>query len=448
MGNRVARRTFLRSAAFGAAGTLLAACQPRVVEQTKVVKETEVVEKLVTATPGPSLADKTGAVTVNWGDDKNTPAWEAAFRQFQATYPNIKLTVNYGGGDDAMIAAGTPPDIIVGGDVHPKKMGMCLDLNEMIAVDTSFDLEEYLPLAIEPLRVDGKLKMLPNTFNISLLYYNKELFDAEGLAYPKSDWSKDDFVTAAEALTKVKDGKPEQWGVEFSHGWWGSWLIFIRQAGGDWMGPDDKQVVLDTPEAIAGMEYWLSLMQPGDTKVSWLPTEDSLGGFQGNKVAMSYGSHTGLWGPYRDAKIDFDVSILPAGLKRQAGGEQAIGAYGIHKSAKTPDAAWEFLKWLTGYDTQYQFWSNLVGPTSRDDVMKTLLAIPKAERKDPKNQEAVYEAFNDHLGMGLSKHAGFIEATQNYVQPIIDQIIEGKLTVEAGMKEATKAAQDYLDLNY
>ena len=45
------------------------------------------------------------------------------------------------------------------------------------------------------------LMCIPQNLSSLVVYYNKELFDAAGVAYPSDDWTWDDFVETAKALT-------------------------------------------------------------------------------------------------------------------------------------------------------------------------------------------------------------------------------------------------------
>jgi multiple sugar transport system substrate-binding protein len=438
------RREFLRLSALIAGAAALAGCSPAVV--TQIV--TQMVQGTVAVPATGGVSDVAGTLDISWPNDAVFgPIYEAMWSQFQAMYPKIKLNMIWNGDQNKLIAAGTPPALLNGGDVHPQELEMSLDLDPFIAKE-NYDLTQFYKSAVDPLKINGKLKGLAPWFNISLLYYNKKIFTDAKMDFPTDKWTKDQFLTAAKALTKITDGKPTQWGVEFAHGWWGSWLTFVRQAGGDWMDITTGKVTLDTPEAIAGMKYWVSLIQAGPDKVSFLPKEDSLGGFQGGKIAMSYGSHTGNWNTFRSAGVDFDVVILPAGIKQQRGGEQALDGWSIHKDAKSPDAAWEAMKYICGYDTELKTYSQ-VGPVTRKAVAAELTKIPPDQRKlTPHNLESIFTAFDQNFGMFLPRHLGFVDGTQNHVQPVIDVILEGGKTVEDGMKEATKAAQDYLDSTY
>jgi multiple sugar transport system substrate-binding protein len=295
------------------------------------------------------------------------------------------------------------------------------------------------------------LKALPVNFNLSLLVYNTALFDAAGLAYPNADWTKDEFLTAAKALTLKSGDRITQWGVDAEPWWWGTWLPFIRQAGGDWMDPKTGEVTLDSPEAVAGIEYLASLLLPGPDQVSSLETKDptlaAQVGFLSGTVGMSYGSHTFWWELLREAKIPFDVEVLPKGLKRQRGGEQTLTAYSIHQDTKSPAAAWEVLKYMSGFDAQSQY-INAPGPTPRRDVAAHFEQRPMASRPVPHNLEAVFTGFDEGIGMPLPHNLGFFDANDNIIQPIMNKILAGELPVAEGLKQATQDAQKYIDATY
>ena len=57
----------------------------------------------------------------------------------------------------------------------------------------------------------------PYALVTTCLFYNMDMFDEAGLTYPNSDWTWNDFLKAAKALTKDtnKDGTIDQWGYFF-----------------------------------------------------------------------------------------------------------------------------------------------------------------------------------------------------------------------------------------
>lgn len=374
---------------------------------------------------------------------------KTAFKQFIARFeernPEIKINALYGKDQNTLIAANQAPDLIKTGDIHlfSAKDSM-LDLTPYIEKDNDqVKIEDFYAKTIDPLKIDGKYLALPTTFNVGLLYYNKKLFDEAKIEYPTKEWTNTEFINAAKKVTKQDSGKYTQWGCSTVLGWWGEWLVHVRQAGGDWMKED--KCVLDTPEAINGLKLFFDKTTKGEYKIAPSTVDDAMGGFAGGKTAMEYGGHTGLWVSYNAAPdLDWDIEVLPKGITKSEGGEFAVEAFGISKNSKNADAAWEVLKFWTGSEGS-EFMIDLGRPTARKSIAMKLLTTPKEERTNPKNIEAVYAAVD--TGMVLPTNPNFTPCTQQVVQPIIDKMLEGKMTPAEAAKEATIKANEYLEAN-
>jgi len=140
--------------------------------------------------------------------------------------------------------------------------GVFLALDECVAdaeAGTSGDLADYYPGILQIAQFDGSTYGLPWIAAPVVMFYNKALFDAAGLDYPTADWTWDDFLTNAEALTvdTDADGSVDQWGF-ISNGWPPP-QMFIWQAGGEVISEDFATSPIDSPEAVAGMEFYLEL---------------------------------------------------------------------------------------------------------------------------------------------------------------------------------------------
>jgi ABC-type glycerol-3-phosphate transport system substrate-binding protein len=135
MSKRISRRELLRLAGLAGVGVVAAACQPKVVEVTKVVEKavekTVVVEKQVTAAvPAEQKAEITWwgyAIGIRYVPGKPWGAaapedWDAWQKEsFQTLHPNCKVNIELLKHDetyftklDAALMAGTPPDIVMG----------------------------------------------------------------------------------------------------------------------------------------------------------------------------------------------------------------------------------------------------------------------------------------------------------------------------------------------
>lgn len=69
------------------------------------------------------------------------------------------------------------------------------------------------------------------------MYYNRDLFDARGVAYPQAGWTWQDFLSTAKQLTTVEgkgEGQTGHWGF-VAHPMVGDVFPFVLQHGGKMM---------------------------------------------------------------------------------------------------------------------------------------------------------------------------------------------------------------------
>ena len=73
-------------------------------------------------------------------------------------------------------------------------------LDELVA-SNNVDMSAYNEAMLKGLTVDGKLRAIPYDAAPLILYYNKDLFDQAGLEHPGKNYTWDQFVADAKALT-------------------------------------------------------------------------------------------------------------------------------------------------------------------------------------------------------------------------------------------------------
>ncbi|NPV67074.1 MAG: sugar ABC transporter substrate-binding protein [Anaerolineae bacterium] len=139
--------------------------------------------------------------------------------------------------------------------------GVFLPLTDCLASaepGTAGDVNDYYPGILAVNIYEDEVYGLPWIAQPVVTYYNKDLFDAAGLDYPTPDWTWDDFVAMAKALTldTNDDGEIDQWG--FTNNGWPPPFIFVWQAGGELISPDFTEAPIDTPEFLEGFEFYLS----------------------------------------------------------------------------------------------------------------------------------------------------------------------------------------------
>ena len=193
----------------------------KVVVQEKVV--TKIVEKTVeVAKPGTQKASLRLASYV-WGDRvvaayaKNISDWEAkSGHNVQFEYSDYNGHLSRLG---TQIAAGNPPDVAMSvPDVIPNWVaaGIIVDLTPYIKAST-FDIDEWYPEVWQGLRdvTQTKVYAVPMTWDGDVTYFNKELFDEAGVAYPDADgnWTYEDMIEKGLQLNKFDGDKQTQWGM-------------------------------------------------------------------------------------------------------------------------------------------------------------------------------------------------------------------------------------------
>lgn len=393
-------------------------------------------------------------------ETKNTSTYNKWFKEFETLYADkeYKVVVTpvadgaVQGKQDNMTIQGTPPDVVIGGDVHVMSQSRNLvSLDSFIERDADeVDIDDFIPQVIDACKYQDKCYYLPLFFNTSLLYYNKTLYENynidnpnDTIGYPTSSWTYDDFMANAKKLTIGSKGSYSQWGSSSTIGWWGEWLIHVRQHGGEVMDSDGF-ITLDTSEALAGFESYLGKMN-GENKVAYTVGELEMGGFAGKKTAMEYGGHVNNWFDYCNIKdFNWDVELLPT-VNGNRVGEFAVEGLGIHKESKNKEGAWALIKYLTRKKTGEEL-ANYPLVSCRVSEKNELLAIPKAERKVPQNLEAVYESLQ--YNRILPQQSYFTYVVNQIVQKELTKAVEGLCSASTALQTATENANKYIRATY
>lgn len=355
---------------------------------------------------------------------------------YNATNPAIRVRALYNANQDGFINANKAPDLIFTNnlDAENKYRFVLEDLSPFIERD-GFDTGAYYGGVIENMvSAQGELRGIPVSCNLSLLYYNRAMFDAynadkadaDKLSYPDESWTLADFSDACQKLTVRAGGGVKQYGAELTDSWWGEWLIYVRSFGGDFMSADESDVALDTPQAKAGFKFMYELYTSGTaTRIA--------NSFLAGNAAMLMGGHTGNWLSYNAvADFDWDVAPLPTVTKgeRLPASEITADVYGISKTSAHKEDAWQFLKFLTGYEGQSIISRSVSAVSCLKAVGNDALEIPYADRKRPKNLEAIYDVQLDYV-KPLPAYSYFRTLHDNYVGPYIVKLFEGNY-VSAG----------------
>jgi multiple sugar transport system substrate-binding protein len=312
--------------------------------------------------PAAEEAGSSSMVMTVWGSQLDPEVYQARLDLFTAKNPDTPVELLYIPSDysqkvQTMMAGGQSPCIIqVAEDVHGYSgKGQIISLNEYVA-GSGIDMAQRYGTTgglVQAYTWEGNLYAMPDRGGALILYYNKDMFDAAGIAYPTQDWTWAEFLDAAQKLTVRNGDTVEVYG--FAAGdWWPWWMSFIYQNGGAVLDANNKPVV-NSPEAVEAMQFYNDLVYVHKVAPS---AEDYANMGQGSpdplfaqgKVAMSM---TGFWavnGLSRVKGLNWDIAPL-FGNKTNATVLFGSGL-AITKDCKTPDAAWKVIEFLTGAEGQ------------------------------------------------------------------------------------------------
>jgi multiple sugar transport system substrate-binding protein len=308
--------------------------------------------------PSPSAAGYTGPeVTISysiWGDPAEIKNQQAVVDAFHQVSPKITVKVTVSDWDtywdklQTGIAGGDAPDVFaMDGPLFPdyQSRDVLLDLKPFIDRE-GYDLTQLADQAVKDFTTTGGQFGLPRDLNVIALFYNKAMFDKAGVPYPDDTWDWAKLTEAAHRLTlKSAAGKVTQWGfyTETSdmENYWSS---LVWQNGGDILAPDGKTTALGSDQAVGGIQVLQDLIYKEKVMPEPPLFAETGDAFELGKAAMAA---NGSWlvPTFEAAKLNFGIAPLPKGPAGQATSINPTGAV-VYAGTKSPDAAWEFVKYL------------------------------------------------------------------------------------------------------
>jgi multiple sugar transport system substrate-binding protein len=272
-----------------------------------------------------------------WGDPTELKNQQAIVDAFHQAEPKITVKPVVSDWDtywdklQTGLAGGAAPDVFaMDGPLFPDYAGrdVLLDLTPYVQSE-GYPLTDLNELAVKDFTTkDGKQMGLPRDLNVIALFYNKDLFDAAGVAYPDDTWDWAKLTAVAKQLTKDTngDGKVDQWGLYTEttdmENYWSS---LVWQNGGDILSPDGATTVLDTPQASGGIQFLQDLIWKEKAVPDPALFAETGDAFEQGKAAMEV---NGSWLVATDeaAGLKFGIAPLPKGPAGRATSVNPTGA--------------------------------------------------------------------------------------------------------------------------
>ncbi len=258
-----------------------------------------------------------------------------------------------------MQAGGKDLDIILGDVIWTAQLaanGWISDLSDRF---TDSQRQNFLPGSVEAIIYEGKAYGMPWFTDTGLLYYRKDLLEKSGFSGPPKTWEE-----LKRMALKTKQDSGTQFGFVFQGAEYEGGVCdgceFIWTHGGNILDPNDSsRVVVDSPQAAAGLATERSMIESGAAprSVTTYKEDESAGAFlNGDAVFLRNWPYVyALLSDPAESKVkpeQVGVSELPSADGRPGNGTVGDQPFYINATSKNQDGAWEFIKFMTAPEQQ------------------------------------------------------------------------------------------------
>ena len=298
---------------------------------------------LLSAVPFAS-ADEAVTITFAFWDTNQEPGMRAIADAYTAKHPNVTIETQvtpwgeYWTKLEAAAMGGEMPDVMW---MHANQITKFAEAGALLNLtDLNYDYTPY-PEGVTNLYVfDGVHYAIPKDYDTIALAYNKEIFDAAGVAYPDDTW---DWAKLREVAIKLTDKEKGIYGLGLPNTDQSGYHNFIYQNGGfvikDGVAGYDQAATQEAVQFYADMVL-KDGVSPTPESFTDMGSDDQ---FCAGKLAMLY---VGSWmmSSYTQNELingKFDLAVLPQG-KVRASIYNGLGYAGA-ASTKSPEVVKDFL---------------------------------------------------------------------------------------------------------
>ena len=293
-----------------------------------------------------------------WDTARQLAVYQEVIDIFMEEHPDIFIQVEsvpdgYNERLFTAAAAGNAPDVFLFWE-----WPLLVDGNVIIPLDefigTLIDPDLYFAEIFETTKVDGVLWGIPNIPTTRAMYYNRTMFEEAGVPTPTDDWTWDDFVEKAIALTTddtfgfVTEGRNTYTLQQFV---WTNGGAFIDMETAEFDG------IMNSAATAEALQWYADLVVVHG--VSPTPSASAtMGGatemFLTGQVAMF---ESGMWPLNTLRQMDeFEIgtAIMPSHNGNRVGILHSSG-YAISVDSDFPEQAVTFASWIGGFYGQLEF---------------------------------------------------------------------------------------------
>ena len=289
-------------------------------------------------------ADENVTITFGFWDNNQEPGMKAIADAYMAAHPGVTVEVQVTPWDqywtklEAAAQGDSMPDVFW---MHSNQFFKFVAADKLLPLDFEYDYTPY-PAGVTALyNYKDVHYAVPKDYDTIALVYNKEIFDAAGVAYPDDTWTWDTLLETAKKLTDPEKGI---YGFGAPNDRQSGYLNLIYQNEG--FAFEDGKSGYDQAATQEAIQWWVDLQKvhqvsPSQESFVDMGVDDQM---QAGKLAMCF---TGSWmmSSYTNNELfadKFDLAVLPQG-KTRASIYNGLGYAGA-ASTKYPEIVKDFIQ--------------------------------------------------------------------------------------------------------
>lgn len=386
-----------------------------------------------------------------FGDPAERRAYLDLVEAFHQAHPNIHVELthipsasDYRTRLATEFAAGNPPDVTLMNYRRYASFaasGLLEPIGPFLQASAVIQAADFYSATLEAFTWEGTLMCLPQNISSLVVYYNQDLFDAAGLPYPPDDWTWDDFVATARALTRDLDGdgRVDQYGLGVEPSLF-RLAPFVWQNGAPLV--DDEtlpgRLVLTHPPTQQALQWFVDLRQVHGVVPDRFEeaAQDSESRFVAGTTAMYLNSRRGT-PTYREiTSFTWDIAPLPTG--RTAAGILHSDAYCLSRTTRNKADAWTFIEYANSVEGQ-----TIIAKTGR--TVPSLIAVAEsAAFLDPTRLPSRSRVFLDTIpALRRVPVISTWQEIENVASEEIERAFYGDISVAEAASLAEQRTQEY-----
>jgi ABC-type glycerol-3-phosphate transport system substrate-binding protein len=354
----------------------------------------------VTAAAAPEAKGTVTFVFWDYGPDVQK-GWETTLTSFNTENPAINVQLVGAQGNSwgeyldkvaTMIAGGKKPDtmwVATEGIRQLATKKLIRPIDDLVARDKA-ELQEYFndvaPSLVDGTRVDGKLYGFPYSWNNMVIWYRPSHLKAAGLAAPRPDWTRDDFLRYAQKLTKEN-----VYGYAVENAYFVGTMPWLFANGTSLFDDRFTKATANDPKVAEAMQFLVDLVHK--YKVAPDPAGVStFNMFQAGQLSMFGAGRWPIMTFSKDASFkDFDIQLWPKGQTQIT--EYGVDNFPIFTSSQNVEATWKLVKYMARKDVQAQMVGTMDRPVGNIPARRSLATSP--DMASIPNYKVFYASLNN-----------------------------------------------------